>query len=259
MKLKVVSLNLWMGGYLFPNIISFLKEHDPDILLLQEVFNAHDTGLVENYRSLDALQATFDYPYQDFAPAYLERLIVGKVDKGNAVLSKFPIVSSDLQFFNEPYGEWDAYDPSGYPKLPRNLQHVVVNADGQEVHVYNFQGVYDLNGDNYSERRRNMSRMIIKSVRDKPNVILAGDTNAKLTNQAMRDIEEHLTSVFGDKLQTTFNMRRKDNPGYATAAVDLMYVSPGIQVLNKECPDVDISDHRPLVVELGIPYNKRKE
>lgn len=84
----------------------------------------------------------------------------------------------------------------------------------------------------------------------KPHVILAGDTNAKPTNQAMRNLEKHFVSVFGDELTTTFNMKRKTNPGYATAAVDLMYISPDLEVIQKACLDVDVSDHLPLVVTL---------
>jgi endonuclease/exonuclease/phosphatase family metal-dependent hydrolase len=74
----------------------------------------------------------------------------------------------------------------------------------------------------------------------------------------MRAIEEHLTSVFGNSLTTTFNMRRKENPGYATAAVDLMYISNDLRVTGKDCPDVDISDHLPLVVTLETT-NSTKE
>ena len=116
--------------------------------------------------------------------------------------------------------------------------------------------MYDLDGDNFSEARRKMSDTIIKNIQGKDNVILAGDTNAKPTNKAMRAVEDHLTNVFGNDLTTTFNMRRKENPGYATAVVDLMYVSPNIRILDKVCPAVDISDHLPLIATFEITSNK---
>jgi endonuclease/exonuclease/phosphatase family metal-dependent hydrolase len=68
----------------------------------------------------------------------------------------------------------------------------------------------------------------------------------------MRQVGQHLTSVFGDSLKTTFNISRKDNPGYATAAVDMMFVSSDIEVIEKACPAVDVSDHLPLVVQLRL-------
>jgi endonuclease/exonuclease/phosphatase family metal-dependent hydrolase len=58
--------------------------------------------------------------------------------------------------------------------------------------------------------------------------------------------------VFGEELKTTFNMKHKDNPGYATAAVDMMFISPDIKVSEKACPEVDVSDHLPLVVQLLV-------
>ncbi len=86
-------------------------------------------------------------------------------------------------------------------------------------------------------------------------VIVAGDTNAKPTNPAMLAIEQQLVSVFKNDLPTSFNVRRKDLkkfPGYATATVDLMYVSPDVTVVVRDCSNVDISDHLPLTATLHI-------
>ncbi len=47
-------------------------------------------------------------------------------------------------------------------------------------------------------------------------------------------------------------MRRKKDPGYATSAVDVVYVSPEIKIISRDCPNVDISDHLPLVATLDI-------
>ncbi len=256
MKLKVICLNLWQGGLLFDEILEFLKQEDADILLLQEVYNGKaDDGIdiPGNYRSIEMLrQALPAYTHYDYAPAIRDIVPEGKFDNGNAVFAKYTITPKPTVFFNEPYGERDAFDPKGFPTTPRNLQHVTVNVNGTELNIFNFQGVWDLNGDNYSSQRQRMSEVIIEAVKGKPHVILAGDTNAKPTNLAMRAIQEHLHSVFGDELATSFNMRRKDNPGYATACVDMIFVSSDIAVSGKSCPDVDISDHLPLIAELTI-------
>lgn len=254
MELKVVCLNLWQGGNLMAGILQFLKDQDADILLLQEVYNSTDPKMPQNYHSMEVLTRELPhYRYTAFEPAILDRVPEGKAQNGNAVFSKFPIKSSSAQFFNEPYGERDAFDATQYPTTPRNLQHVVIDTNTTELNIFNFQGVWDLDGDNYSPQRQRMSEVIIAAIQGKTNVILAGDTNAKATNKAMTDIEEHLTNAFGRAIRTTFNMRRKDNPGYATAAVDLMFVSKNIQILSKNIPDVDISDHLPLVAKLRVP------
>ncbi|MDB5166523.1 MAG: Endonuclease/exonuclease/phosphatase [Candidatus Saccharibacteria bacterium] len=252
MEIKVVCLNLWEGGNLFKGILQFLKEQDADILLLQEVYAGIDPSFPDNYRSMDVLQRELNYPHSDFAAAMLDRMPEGKVEGGNAVLSKFPILARDVVFFNEPYGERDPFDSAQFPTTPRNLQHVQIDAAGTELNVYNTQGVWDLNGDNFSPQRKRMSEMMIQAVAGKPHVILAGDTNARPTNPAMVAVGEHLDNVFGHELATTFNMRRKSDPGYASSVVDMIFVSHDITVTSKSCPDVDISDHLPLVAELAI-------
>ncbi|HEU5122000.1 MAG TPA: endonuclease/exonuclease/phosphatase family protein [Candidatus Saccharimonadales bacterium] len=260
MKLKVITLNLWIGGLLFDEIVAFLEKEAADIVMLQEVMETKDTKLPAHYYSIESLQAKLNYPYTDFAPTLVNKFPWVKVTEGNAVLSRFPIKDRGVAYFEAPFDESNLrniFDPSTYATTPRNLEHVVLDTPAGDINVFNFQGVWDLDGDNVSPQRERMRDVILQEIDGKQNVILAGDTNAKHTNPVMRDIEKQLTNVFGDSLTTSFNMRRKDNPGYATAVVDMIYVSPDISVLEKSCPDIDISDHLPLIATLEIP--KRQE
>jgi endonuclease/exonuclease/phosphatase family metal-dependent hydrolase len=252
MKIKVISLNIW-HSHMLPASLAFLKAQNADIVLAQEVSNSSDLALAENYRAAEYLRAELALPYIDFAPTALFQYDPAKVDEGLLILSRFPISHSTSHFFYGAYREVNPFDSSEWPKIPRALQHATIEVEGTELNVFNLQGVWDLDGDNYSEDRRKMSETIVSNTVGVPNLILAGDTNAKPTNPAMKSLEAHLKPVFGDELKSTFNMRRKSNPGYATAAVDLMYVSPTIAVLSKSCPDVDVSDHLPLAVELDVP------
>lgn len=252
MNIKFLSLNLWHGK-LIESAVKFLEKESADIVILQEVHNGPSQDLPPALRSFEIVKQRLDYLDNDFAPGLLFNHTEGKVPNGNAVFSRFPIVSRNMTFFNELFNDNYHDTPANFPKYPRVLQHVVLNSPVGEINVFNFHGVWDLDGDNYSERRQHMSQMIIEAIKGKPNVLLGGDTNSKPTNQAMLDIEQHLKSVFGNELTTTFNMRRKDNPGYATAAVDLLFVSPKIEIISKKCPDVDISDHFPVIAKLQLP------
>jgi endonuclease/exonuclease/phosphatase family metal-dependent hydrolase len=253
MTIKIVSLNLWLGGILFDGVVEFLKSQDADVVVLQEVYNGEDPSLDRQFRSMQILQEQLGYAASDFVADFrdIERA-EGKAQRGNAILSKFPITQRDAVFFDKPYSEEYRDVPGNYHNCPRDLQHVVLDTTAGEVNIFNIQGVLDLDGGNYSQQRKNMAEQVIKAVSGKPNVILAGDTNAQQTNTAILDIEKHLHSVFGRELKSTFNMRHKDNPGYATAAVDAIFVSSNIRVLSRECPDIDISDHLPLVATLEI-------
>ena len=254
MRLKIVSLNLMHGGELFDEIVIFLRNQNADIVLTQETYSCDDSSINRQYRSMQVLPDILGYEFTHFSPAFRDfDRTDGKGQRGNGIFSKFPLIPGETIFFDGAYSEQYRDVPEQYADCPRNLEHVVVQTPGGDVDVFNIQGVWDLDGDNYSEKRRRMAETVIDAVKDLPKVILGGDTNAKPYNLAIIDIEQRLKSVFGkDELPTTFNMRRKDNPGYATAPVDMILVSPLITVIDKDCPDVDVSDHLPLVATVEI-------
>jgi endonuclease/exonuclease/phosphatase (EEP) superfamily protein YafD len=66
----------------------------------------------------------------------------------------------------------------------------------------------------------------------------------KKTVQILEDAG--VENIFGESLISTFNMKYKNNPGYATAAVDMIFTGKGIHIVEKECLDADVSDHFPL-------------
>jgi endonuclease/exonuclease/phosphatase family metal-dependent hydrolase len=255
MKLKILTLNLQHGGRLMDDILNFLKTENADILCMQEVYDGTIPSLERRLRSMETLKEHLNYSSHFFTPAFIDRTREGNVPGGNAVLARFPGRALSTSFFNEPLTERDPYlpeTPESIGQIPRILQHVSLDTPAGQINVFNVHGVWDLDGDNYSDRRREMSQKIISAVSGRQNVILAGDTNAQPTNRAIKDIENHLTSVFGTELKSTFNMKRKTNPGYATARVDMIFVSPSIRVLEKQCHEVDVSDHLPLSATLEI-------
>ena len=199
---------------LLDEIIEFLKTQKADVVVMQEAFNATDPSVDRQYHSMEILAEELGYEYSDFVADYRDfDRTDDKAQRGNGILSKYPIVGRDAKFFVRPYTE-EYRDVEGqFPDCPRDLQHVVLETPAGEVNVFNIQGVWDLDGDSYSDRRRHMAEVVIEAVKDKQNVIVAGDTNAKQTNQAILDIEQHLVSVFKRDMTTTFNMRHKDNPG----------------------------------------------
>lgn len=250
--MKCICLNLWWGGNLFPAIIDFLRAEDADVVCLQEVHDAHDPELKDRLRSMDMLREKLGYPYEDFAESHLLKLPEGLMPSGNAVLSKFEITMRSKTYLFDSMQDEYLDVPEQWPIFPRILQHVALVSPGGEINVFNMHGVWDLDGDSPSSQRKRMFERTLQTVDGKPNIILTGDTNATTNNPLFRDVEKQLISVFGHELTSTFNMRRKDKPGYATAAVDHMFVSPSYRIVSKDCPDVDISDHKPLVVSLEL-------
>lgn len=238
MIIKVVSLNMWLGGALFDDILLFLQKQNADIVLLQEVFNGEDRELSAQHRSMQILREKLGYPYDDFAAAFRDfDHTNGKAERGDAILSKFPIIKRSNVFFSESgYSEVYRDVPRNYSDCPRELEHVTIQTAVGDIDVFNLQGIWDLDGDNDSPARQKMSDTILAEIAGKKHVILGGDSNARPTNPAIKRITEQLKDVFAGELTSTFNMRRKTNPGYATSVVDLLLVSPHITVRQNHVP-----------------------
>jgi len=251
MKLKFINLNIWLGGKIFEPMFNFLKTENADILTLQEVQNGQADDLPDQLRSFNLLKEGLGYEYGYFAPCFLNDYLNYKTDRGNAILSRFPIRQKEYWFFDTEYGEFREGDVAKYPVLPRTLQHAEIEVQEKILNVFNTQGIWDRNGlDN--PRRLKMGEIIANKIKDKKNVILAGDFNMQANTESMRKIEKYLKNVFKNELTTSFNMRQKTDQGYATAVVDMVYVNPNMKILEHTCPDVDISDHLPLVCTFEV-------
>lgn len=250
MQFKLVNLNTWLGGKLFDQASAFLQQESPDIITLQEVYNGTDSKLPKNLRTILEIKK-LGYTYFSFSPCFQDESTQGKLDRGNAILSRFPIVSTHSIFYDRPYGVYSELNSQDFPFFPSNLQYCQIQIEDKTVNVFNTQGIWGLDGKD-SKRRLAMSNTIVTAIKDKEHVILAGDFNVRPNTKTIGQIEEHLQNVFKDESKSTFNMKRKNIPGYASAVVDMIFVSRDIEVVSHDCPEVDISDHLPLICSLRL-------
>lgn len=250
MQVKIITLNTWRGEIL-ENLVSFIKQEDADIFLFQEVYDGKDKNLPSEYRFFQYFQETFPQYHGVFAAAFCDITKYGNIEEGTAIFSKFKIIDSKRTFFDVPYFTFNARAKTRFDDIPQTLLYAQINTGETVLNAFSMHGIWGFDGlDN--PRRLQMAETIIKEIGQKENIVLGGDFNLSPNTKAVKSIEKYLHSVFGTTLTSTFNMKHKDNPGYATAAVDMMFVSPNMKVLEKDCPDVDISDHLPLVVTLEI-------
>lgn len=252
MVIKFITLNIWRGGIFFDKVVRFLQEEKPDILFLQEVYNGKDRQLEKRFRTFAILKKQLGYPYAIFAPAFIDTRKEGNIERGNATFSQFPIVASKVIFYDTPFSKFDEeHDKANYEYIPMNLLRTTMVVGDKNIIVLNTHGIWGLNGmDN--KRRIAMSETIVSEVKGKEYVILAGDFNMLSNTQTIGNIEKHLMSVFKNRLKTTFNTQVKKGGGFAEAAVDMVFVSKQIKVLEYTCPQINISDHLPLICRLEL-------
>lgn len=253
MKIKFVTINIWHGR-LLDKIIDFLKKEDPDIIAMQEVYNGSNASWGREFRTLEELKKIFISYNVSYAPLLDDVRPFGEIPFGNTVFTKFPIVDEDVTFYDVPFGKIileELLEKREFQYVPRNLQKVVLKIFDKRIFVFNTHGIWDTHGED-NDRRLAMGRTIIEEIGDKRPLILAGDFNLQPYTKTIGNIQKYLKNVFKGELTSTFNMKRKDNPGCATAAVDMVFVSDDIKVIDRFCPDVDISDHLPLVCVFDI-------
>ncbi|MCL5438431.1 MAG: endonuclease/exonuclease/phosphatase family protein [Patescibacteria group bacterium] len=249
MKIKFINLNIWQGR-LLEEAIEFIKSQKPDIVSLQEVYNKNNHGTEKRHKTFEIFKKELNFLYTSFAPAFIH-VNEGKTLQGNAIFSNFSIIPEEIIFYDIPFGDFYMRTWKDSRFVPRNLQHVVIKIDDKKINVFNTQGIWGTDGKD-NRRRLAMSRTIIDKIKNKQNVVLSGDFNVSPNTKTVGNIEKYLNNVFKDELITSFNMRRKDNPGYASAIVDMVFMSKNIKVLDHFCPQVDVSDHLPLVCVFEI-------
>ncbi len=253
MKIKIVSLNLWNGGRLFAPMRDFLVDQQADIYCLQEVYDGHDDQLEDRYRTVELLKAAFPDYMAYFAPVYADTRVDGDIEEGNFILSRFPLIERENFFIDVPFARLSQDNTTDFSGFPSPLQRVVMEVGGKKLTLMNVHGPVNHNGTEDTPRRLHLRDRILERVTEY--TIVAGDFNLQPQTQTISGLEAKLQTVFVHDRGTSFNLSRKDlvkYPGYATAVVDMMFATPSLRVLSGEMPQVDVSDHLPLVAELNF-------
>ncbi len=256
MKIKVVSLNLWNGGRLFDQAHDFLQRQRADLMFLQEAYNGNDLNIKKRFRTVEIFKATFPQHQTCFSPVFLDkREGEGSIQAGQLIISKFPLSNTRAIHIDTPFGEYDHDSIEDFSDFPTMLQTTFAKIGNKHVKLLNIHGPVNNDGTADTNRRLRMREVILEEIKDQKNVILSGDFNVQAKTQTIKGIEQKLINIFKDDLTTSFNVKQKNLekfPGFANAVVDMMFISPEIKVINKSCPQVDISDHLPLVATLDV-------
>lgn len=257
MKLKFIHLNIFMGGLFWDNLVSFLKSEQPDILAMQEVYECADPNAQPRFNTLANLQKVLALPYKAYAPT-MRRMSEGKIFLspaplwGTAFLSKFPLTQVSTHYLDVPYNDHWIDDGQYETSVPRAMQYATADVGEAALHLFNVHGIWSTHGKD-TERRLAMSKMIVEKIQDKHPAILCGDFNVNEGTESMNLIGHTMTDLFRGERVTSFNMKRKPaDSGYKDAIVDFVFTSPDVRTLSHKQPNVDASDHLPLVCEFEL-------
>lgn len=259
--MKIIFLNIW-GGKVYEPLMAFLHEHasGTDFFCLQEVFDSPHAVVMKGGARTDMFKRITNL-LSGFAPFYtvaVEKFdgddkVAFPLSYGNAIFAKKDIkILSHGDFFIGGEDWQESETPLNYPhKLhflrfeKRDVSYVLMN-----VHGIAFPG-----SKRDTLERAAQSQKIVDFVREeKGEKILGGDFNLMRATQSIRMIEDAgmrnlITDFHISRTRNSFSYGQYPESDRQYFA-DYVFASSGIRIRNFTVPQLEISDHLPLILEI---------
>ena len=202
-----------------------IKTCDADIVGLNEMY---DNGIGDFDRQTGILSELTGLKYSYFARAITEM----EGEYGNGFISRYPIVKAETVIIPDPNPR--EY-PGGYYETRCVLKAELEN--GYTVLVTHF----GLNPD----EQRNAVETVLKHIKGEK-CILMGDFNVEPDDAVIAPIREKMkdTASFFDMPKLSFP---SDKP---KIKIDYIFVSPDIEIVSADIPEIVASDHRPHIAKI---------
>ncbi len=244
MKYKVITLNMCHGdnnnGVIdVLNQSNVIKQFDADLIMLQEVDICTSRSGYKN--QLDEFKKTVNFEYS----CYGSNIPYKEGWYGNAILSKYPIVSSEnyltsvTEFSNEPKG----------------LLHAEININGKHINVFNTHlPVYD-------KERISLTQSMIDMMKRNNisgDMIFGGDLNLGVVplGNHKYNIEKAESYKEYENIKKIFKSSEFNDATWPTsnpiADIDKIMYNGDIKLNQIKRLDVEISDHYPVYAEFII-------
>lgn len=262
--LRIVSLNLW-GGLALDPLLDFIRQQAPaaDLFCFQEAIAAPErlrlacgfrTTLYRDIaETLPEFEGAFDPVVSWPEPTPDGREI--RVPFGLATFARrsLPIAARRAAHIVDHQDTLDAVP--GLHGIIRWLQLTELRIPSGTVLVANYHGIArpgtKLDSDERLEQSRSIRRVL--DAHDGP-VAVVGDFNLLPDTESVRLLEQGLRNLVIERdIPST---RSRLNPYFGTPQeqphADYAFVSPELQVADFVVPDVQISDHLPMILDLSF-------
>ena len=205
-----------------------IKKTGADVVGMQEM---RSVGENEEYTDqTKALSELSGLPYYYFGKAiYFENL----GPYGNSLLSRYPIISAEVIPIPDP-------DPKTGNRYYETRALLKAKLEGGITVMVTHFGLND-------DEQVNAVKTVVENL-ESEKCILMGDFNARPDNPVLLPIRERMkdTAELIKGCDFTF---RSDAP---YEKIDYIFVSPDVEVVSAEIPEIIASDHRPFVAELDL-------
>lgn len=233
--LKIISLNIEMDRHL-DGVISFFKEQQPDVILLQEVLGK-DKERLENNTAMKGIYTVQNILYSETSESPL----------GLLTLTKLPITKNSHMFYRG-----DGLMPQRMTlKEPEKTARVITSTEvvkGEQTYSFlNTHFTWTPNAQPNDEQQQDLN-LLLMHLSKIPEFILCGDFNAPrggqifdaIALQYQDNIPLHITTTIDKKLHRC---------GDLGIVIDGVFTTPGYEVLDV-CIVDNLSDHCAIVTTI---------
>ena len=245
--LTVMTVNIHKGftsfnrKFMLPELRDAVRKVGADVVFLQEVQGTHE----ERGKKINGytLQPHHEFLADEIWPqfAYGKNMVYPKGDHGNAVMSKYPIVS------------YQNHDVSVAGPEKRGLLHCVIRVPGQPLDVHVICVHLGLAEAHRQHQLDLLCEMVRGEVPDNAPLVVAGDFNdwrrrANAVLEREIGLREVFVNAYGEPAKT-FPAR------FPLLCLDRIYVrnaSVHLPVVLPRKPWAHLSDHAPLVAEIHL-------
>ncbi len=259
-KMKLISLNTW-GGKIYQPLIEFIKQQakDTDIFCLQEVFSttediSEDLGFKVNLYQEIVKNLSH---HKGYFTSSIDNYLAGSFQKNftdyNLSSGLTIFIKKELKIINHGdfflFGNKKSYHLNDFNSMPKNAQYINFNINDKQFIILNIHGIWLREGKNDNPSRLKQSEKIKQFLdNQKGKKILCGDFNLDINTESLKILEENMTNLIKKyNIQTT---RNEHFPG-AEKFADYIFASNDINIESFTVPDVDISDHLPMILEFS--------
>jgi endonuclease/exonuclease/phosphatase family metal-dependent hydrolase len=237
MQIDVMQWNVWFEEDI-EKVVDVLKEHDSDIVCLQE--------LTQGYRE-QKQDNTWEYISRElgFYAVHQSMPVITDSDRwiqANAIFSRSPIIFSKKHWIYTPQDVDSGEDQSrGY------IEAVIDTQQGLQFTTGTAQMSF---GQTPNEAETNeLARLLGQKER---RYIFAADTNATPESDRMKKIGQYLVHAGPPFNESTWTTKPHITPNYVATELntryDYVFTTPDVEVIEARIIETDVSDHLPIIV-----------
>jgi endonuclease/exonuclease/phosphatase family metal-dependent hydrolase len=263
--MKLVSLNTW-AGKAFEPFKKFIHEQTPttDIFCFQEIASAPHLasgtlldGVPEDFLGfVTQTLSDFEVYFAVTQEGYHWRPTDSQTKLGNAIIVRknMRVIETGEVFIHLQKNALDLTRAAqdDWFTMPRLLHFVQIEHMSGLLTVFNYHGLWHVSGKGDMPERVEQSKKIQEFVKKfDGQKVLCGDFNLDLKTASVNILEQDMRNLIKEfNIPFTRSARHYDKITHMPHA-DYTFVSPNITVQNFAVPDIDASDHLPMILEFN--------